>query len=62
MYHFRVIVTLNLTFDLSLEKSCPEHIFYIIRGRNLKFGVWMHLGMTKCRVLLLGHCDLGLDS
>ena len=22
--------------------------------------VWMHLGMTKCRVPYLGHCDLEL--
>ena len=49
MYHFRVTVT--LTSDLVfLEKSCPEHISYIICGRNLKFGVWMHLGMTKCGI------------
>ena len=39
-----------------------EHISYIIRGSNLKFGVWMNLGMRKCRVPKLGHCDLELTS
>ena len=43
MYHFRVTVT--LTSDL---------VFRIIMSRasliNLKFGVWMHLGMSKCRL------------
>ena len=48
MYHFRVTVT--LTSDLVLEHSCPERISYIVLGRNLKFGVWMHLGMTKCHL------------
>ena len=41
--------------------SCPVHIFYILWGRNFKFGVWMHLGMTECLVPFLGHCDLDLD-
>ena len=40
---------------------CPVHIFYILEGRNPKFGVWMHLGMAECRVQLSGHCDLELD-
>ena len=40
--------------------SCPVHISYIIRGRNFKFDVWMHLGMAECRVPFLGHCDLDL--
>ena len=26
-----------------------------------KFGVWMHLGETKCRVPFSGHCDRDLD-
>ena len=41
--------------------SCPVHIFYILRGRNSKFGVWMHLGMAECRIPFSGHCDLDLD-
>ena len=36
------------------------HIYYVIWARNPKLGVWVHLGMTKCRVPLLGHCDLDL--
>ena len=40
---------------------CPVHISYILWGRNSKFAVWMHLGMAKCRVPFLGHCDLDLD-
>ena len=51
MYHFWVTVT--LTSDLVFRISCPEHISYIILGRNLKFGVWMHLGMTKFRVPII---------
>ena len=41
--------------------SCPVHISYILRGRNSKFGVLMHLGMTECRIPFSGHCDLDLD-
>ena len=41
--------------------SCPVHISYILSSRNSKFGVWMHLGMTECRVPFSGHCDLDLD-
>ena len=37
------------------------HISYIILGKNLKFGVCMHLGMMKCRIPQLGHCGLELD-
>ena len=39
---------------------CPVHISYIVWGRNSKFGVWMHLGMTDCRVTFSGHYDLDL--
>ena len=52
MYHLRVTVT--LTFDLVLRKLCPEHISYIIEGRNPNFGVWMS------HVPFLGHFDLDL--
>ena len=38
-------------WPIFLEKSCPEHISYIIKGRIPKFGVYMHL---------LGHFDLDL--
>ena len=33
-----------------LEKSCPEHIPYIIKGRNPKFGWWMQLWMVECHI------------
>ena len=42
------------------EKSRPEHISYIIKGRNPKFGGWMQLGMVECHIPFLGHFDLGL--
>ena len=29
--------------------------------RNPKFGIWMHLEMTKRRVPSLGPCDIDLD-
>ena len=59
MYHLRVTVT--LTSDLVfLEKSCPEHISYIIIGRNPKSGVWMQFLMGKCHIPFLGHFDLDL--
>ena len=41
LYHLWVTVT--LTSDLVFRKSCPEHISYIIKGRNPKFGEWMQL-------------------
>ena len=31
---------------LTLKKTCPEHICYIIWDRNPKFGVWIHLGVA----------------
>ena len=34
-----------------LEKSCPDHISYIIWGRNPKFGVLIHFGVSECRLL-----------
>ena len=57
-YHFWVTVT--LTSDLVLIIIVSGHIFYIIRDRNPKFGVWMHLGKVECRVPFTGHCDLDL--
>ena len=33
---------------------------YILRGRNSKFGVYMHLGMVESHILFSGHCDLDL--
>ena len=41
----------------SVTLLCPGHIPYIIWGRNPTFGVWMHLGMAKCRLPFWGHCD-----
>ena len=40
--------------------SCPVHISYNLWGRNSKFGVWMHHGMTEWGVPLSGHCGLDL--
>ena len=58
---FWVTVTLTLTSDLVFRIIMSGAYLLYYRGRNLKFGVWMHLGMTKCRIPLLGHCDLELD-
>ena len=41
---------MTLTSDLVLEKSCPEHISYIIKGRNPHFGVLMQLLIEECHV------------
>ena len=41
MYHFQVTVT------LTSEQSISLILFEV--GIS-KFGVWMHLGMTKCRL------------
>ena len=68
VYHFRVTVTLTLIFDLAFivitmsvrPASCPVHISYILRGRNSKFDVWMHLGMAECHIPFSGHYDLDL--
>ena len=56
-YHFGVTVTLtsHLVFRIFLSGA-----YLIIWGTNSKFGVCMHLGMTKCRKPSLGHCDLDL--
>ena len=43
-----------------LKKSCPEHISYIIKGRNPKFDGWMQLWMAECHIPFLGHFDLDL--
>ena len=51
---------MTLSSDLVLEKSCPGHISYIIKGRNPKFGVWMRLWMAECHVSFLGHFDVDL--
>ena len=61
MYHFRVTVTLTLTSDLVFRIIMPGAYLLNYLRWNLKFGVWMHLGMTKCRIPLLGHCDLEQD-
>ena len=45
LYHLWVTVT--LTSHLVFRKSCQEHISYIIKVRNPKFGVWMQLLMGE---------------
>ena len=40
-----IVITLSVR-----PASCPVHISYILRGRNSKFGVWIHLGMAECRI------------
>ena len=49
---------MTLTFDLVLEKMCPEHISYIIKGRNPKYGVWMQILMAESCVPFFGDFDL----
>ena len=56
MYHLRFSVTLTST--KSSELSCPEHISYIIEGRNPKFGVWVQLWMAECHIPFSGLLDL----
>ena len=51
---------MTLTSDLVFRKSCPEHISYIITGRNPTFGVWMQVWMAECHVPFLGHFDFDL--
>ena len=41
-YYFWATVT--LTFGLTSRKTYPEHISYIISGRNSEFSVRMHFG------------------
>ena len=58
-YHFWVTVTLR-SYLLSRKKRVLS-ISHTMWVRNLKFGVWMHPGMTECHVSGLGLCDLNLD-
>ena len=37
------------------------HIYYILWGKNSKFGVWMHLGMAERCIPFSGLCDLDLN-
>ena len=60
LYHLWVNVT--LTSDLVLENCVPSITPYIIKGRNLKFGVWMQLLMAECHLPFGGHFDLDLLS
>ena len=39
--------TVRPSVCVSVPLSCPGHIFYILWGRNSKFGVLMHLGMSR---------------
>ena len=52
LYHLRV--TVALTYDLVFRKSCHEHISFIIKGRNPKFGVWVQFFNFECHILFLG--------
>ena len=58
LYHLWVTVT--LTSDLVFRKLCPEHISYIIKGRNPKIVVWMQPLMAECHLPFRGHFDLDL--
>ena len=59
LYHLQVTVTLTSGIVFK-KKSCPEHISYIIKGRNPKFGGWMQRLMLECHVQFLAHFDLDL--
>ena len=48
--HILLWATVTSTSDLLVELSCSEHVSYMILGGKSKFGVWVHLGMTECRV------------
>ena len=48
--HILLWTTETSTSDLLVELSCSEHVSYIILGGKPEFGVWLHLGMTECRV------------
>ena len=52
---------MTLTSDLVLEKLCPQHISYIIKGRSPKFGVWMQLLMVECHLYFLVTLTLTSD-
>ena len=41
--------------------SCLVHIFYIIRGRDAKFGMWMYFRVSEFSALFLCQCDLDLN-
>ena len=49
-------VTVTLTSDLVFRKIVSGA--YLIKGKSLKFGVWMQLLMAECQVPFLGHFDL----
>ena len=53
-------VTVTLTSDLVLIIIVSEHISYIIKGRNPKFGGWMQLLMVECHIRFFGHFYLDL--
>ena len=62
-------VAVTLTFDLNLEKACPEHISNNKWPRNCKFSMWVHLGMTdrcvpftSCSVAVTLTFDLNLEK
>ena len=53
-------VTVTLTSDLALRiKVFRAYLLYSLKW-NVKFGVYMHLGMGECHLPFSGHCDLDL--
>ena len=60
-YHFwATVIMLAFTSDHVSRIIMPgAYLLYYMR-RNPKFGVWMHLGMTKCCIPFSGHCNLYL--
>ena len=56
----------HIVIAMSVQQSvCPAlclvHISYILRGRDSKFGVRMHLQMAEFLVPFSDHCYLDLD-
>ena len=57
MYHLQVILT--FTSDL-VFKIIVSGAYLILFEVGIPNGVWMHLGMTECRIPSLGQCYLDL--
>ena len=53
---------MTLTSDPDLDFRIILSVAYLILfEEGIPNGLWVHLGMTKCRVPTLGHCDLDLN-
>ena len=59
--HIEYLITLS-ALSVRVFTTCLEHISYIIKGRNLKYRMWMQLGIAKCRIPFWCRCKLGLTS